>query len=138
MSGEVTAPCQHEWLPETRYRDRRCAHCGAHPFEDALRRFRRRAHVHVGTADGEPQPPGSCYGPYETCGEHHLHSTTCGGRELVCGRPEDRDAVALVEWFDAVLDEVATTGASGRPTTEIHPPNTALGRRVGIETRSRR
>ncbi len=99
-----STPCQnHEWLPETRYRFRRCKHCGAHHFEDALARLRWRAHVHVGTADGGPQPPGSCYGSYETCGEHHLHSTTCGGRPVVCGRPEDRDAVALVEWIDSAM-----------------------------------
>lgn len=37
--SELAKPCQnHEWLPETRYRFRRCKHCGAHHFEDAAER----------------------------------------------------------------------------------------------------
>jgi hypothetical protein len=69
----------------------------------ALRRLRRRAHVHVGDASGGPQPAETCYGSYEVCGEHHVHHATCGSRSLVCGRPEDRDAVAIVEWLDSLL-----------------------------------
>jgi hypothetical protein len=98
-------PCAHEWLPETQYRLRRCKHCGAHPFADALARLRWRAHRHAGTGTGEAQPRGSCYGSYEVCGEHHAHDDRCGGRNLICGQPEDMDAIALVEWIDAKLKE---------------------------------
>ncbi len=95
--------CQHEWLPETQYRLRRCKHCGAHPFEDALARLRYKAHVHVGDGSGREQPRGSCYGTYEACGEHHAHDLNCGSRSRTCGQPEDRDAVALLEWIEARL-----------------------------------
>jgi hypothetical protein len=102
-TATTTAACAHEWLPENRYRLRRCKHCGAHPFEDALARLRYRAHVHVGDGSGQQQPHRSCYGSYETCGEHHAHDETCGSRTLICGRPEDQDAVALLEWIEARL-----------------------------------
>jgi hypothetical protein len=95
--------CSHVWLPETQYRLRRCEHCGAHPFEDALARLRRAVHVHVGDGSGGPQPHSSCYGSYETCGEHHVHDERCGGRRLVCGRKQDRDAIAILEWIEARL-----------------------------------
>lgn len=101
---ERDAGCQHEWLPETRYRLRRCKHCGAHPFEDALARLRYRAHVHVGSPSGAvARTPGSCYGEYEPCGELHACDAHCGSRRLICGRSEDRDAVALLEWIEARL-----------------------------------
>ena len=29
-----------------------------------------------------------CYGPYEPCGEHHVHDMKCGGRSLLCRRRE--------------------------------------------------
>ena len=94
--------CEHEWLTETQYRLSRCKHCGAHPFEDALARLRYAAHVHDGSENGN-ENPGKCYGMYETCGEHHAHTGTCGGRMLVCGRRENRDAVALLEWIEVRL-----------------------------------
>jgi hypothetical protein len=101
-----SSPCAHEWLSETQYRLRRCKHCGAHPFDDALARLRYRAHRHVGDASGRPRPPGpTCYGSYEPCGEHHAHDETCGSRYLICRRPDDPDAVALLEWIEARLPE---------------------------------
>lgn len=137
MTAESAPPCQHEWLPETRYRIRRCKHCGAHHFADALARLRWRAHVHVGDPSGGKQPWGSCYGSYESCGEHHAHDDRCGSRNVVCGRPEDRDAVALVERIDAMLAQFDPV-SDQNVATETHPPNTALGRRVGVEPGPRR
>lgn len=95
--------CQHEWLPENQYRLRRCRHCGAHPFQDAVARLRRRVHVHAGDRSGGPQPVGTCYGSYETCGEHHAHSPTCGARTLVCDRRDDQDGIAVLRGIDALL-----------------------------------
>ena len=100
----MSKTCEHEWLPETRYRLRRCKHCGAHHFDDALARLRYRAHRHVGVSSGLKREPGpTCYGDYETCGEHHMHDATCGSRTLICRRPDDPDAVALLEWIEARL-----------------------------------
>ena len=79
----------------------------------ALSRLRRRAHVHVV----------SCYGSYEPCGEHHAHDNKCGGRLVVCGRAEDVDLLALLGEYDRLR----------AAPPEPFPPNTALGRRVGIE-----
>lgn len=102
--------CMHEeWLPETQYRIRRCKACGAHHIDDALARLRWRAHIHVGDASGGEQPRGSCYGQYETCGEHHMHDATCGSRVLICGQLEDKDAVALVEYIDALVKAFPVT-----------------------------
>jgi len=46
----------------------------------------RRAHQHT------PE----CYGPYEPCGEHHVHTDTCGGRRLHCRLGFDADIADLV------------------------------------------
>lgn len=71
--------------------------------EDQERRLRWRAHVHVGSARGDvKQPPGSCYGSYETCGEHHAHDDHCGIRRLVCFREQDADLAALLAAYDAM------------------------------------
>ena len=114
-------PHEHVWVPETQYRPRRCKECGAHHEDDALKRVRARAHVHKGDGSGRPQPLGSCYGEYETCGEHHAHDDTCGGRALICGRKEDRDLVAIVALVDrlqaqlksAVEARVLVNGSDG-------------------------
>lgn len=76
---------------------------------DQMRRLRFRAHVHVGTSDGRPQPPGSCYGRYEPCGEHHVHDDRCGGRDLVCGHGhrEDSDLAALLSSYDKLQSRLA-------------------------------
>lgn len=113
------APCQHVWLSENRYRFRRCEHCGARPFEDALARLRARVHVHVGDGSGRTQPHGTCYGSYEVCGEHHAHDEMCGGRRLVCGRDEDRDGIALLEWIEARVNETLTSRLTGLATLMV-------------------
>ena len=58
--------------------------------DQELHRLRARAHVHTD----------ACYGSYEPCGEHHAHSSTCGGRDRVCRMQEDRDLVALLAEHD--------------------------------------
>lgn len=73
---------------------------------EQMNRLRWRAHVHIGTGDGKEQPPGTCYGSYETCGEHHVHDDRCGGRSLVCGVREDKDLAALLSSYDKLQAKV--------------------------------
>lgn len=69
--------------------------------------IRRRAHVHKGSFGGEEQSRDTCHGAYETCGEHHVHSNSCGNRPLVCGLREDLDLIAFVNAYDALVAAVS-------------------------------
>lgn len=59
----------------------------------------------------------------------HVHSVACyaGQSRVLCGKREDADLAALLAAYEVAV----TPRREVRP--EPHPPNTALGRRVGVD-----
>jgi hypothetical protein len=69
----------------------------ASPLEERLKFIEaRRAHKHAPRPKGS-EPSNMCWGPYETCGEHHQHTDTCGGRSLRCRFTYDEDIGMLLD-----------------------------------------